>query len=75
VKHCQKKPSAFALFMSLFTFKLNIIACPIVKKTKKKLMNLKKKTPRGTCRHTGTSWYYSYIIGSHFVAVLGCTRQ
>jgi hypothetical protein len=29
--------------MSLFTLKVNIIACPIVKKTKKKLMNLKKK--------------------------------
>ena len=39
VKHCQKKPSAFALFMSLFTLKVNIIACPIVKKAKKKFMN------------------------------------
>ena len=43
VKHCQKKPSAFALFMSLFTFKVNIIACPIVKKTKKKINEFKKK--------------------------------
>jgi hypothetical protein len=27
--------------------KVNIIACPIVKKTKKKLMNLKKKLQEG----------------------------